>query len=96
MSLSHQPGESEPEVSLAPCAGEGQSLDTSTILKKGYSLRGLAADQNYLYYIDGTALTQRDLKSGTEKVILDRTGLNTFQMYNGYLVLTVSDNIWTC
>ena len=72
-----------------------QSLDTSTILKKGYSLRGLAADQNYLYYIDGTALTQRDLKSGTEKVILDRTGLNTFQMYNGYLVLTVSDNIFS-
>ena len=28
-----------------------QSLDTSTILKKGYSLRGLAADQNYLYYM---------------------------------------------
>ena len=29
-----------------------QSLDTSTVLKKGYSLRCLAADQNYLYYID--------------------------------------------
>lgn len=72
-----------------------QSLDTSTVLKKGYSLRGLTADQNYLYYIDGTALTQRDLKSGTEKVILDRTGLNTFQLYNGYLVLTISDNIFS-
>lgn len=72
-----------------------QSLDTSVVLKKGYNLRGLSANQDYLYYIDGTALTQRDLKTGTEKVILDRTGLNTFQLYNGYLVLTVSDNIFS-
>lgn len=72
-----------------------QSLDSHIVLKKGYNLRGLAADHNYLYYIDGTALTQRDLKSGAEKVILKRTGLNTFQLYNGYLILTISDNIYS-
>ena len=48
-----------------------------------------------MYYIDGTALTQRDLKSGAEKVILKRTGINTFQLYNGYLILTISDNIYS-
>lgn len=72
-----------------------QSLDSHIVLKKGYNLRGLAADHNYLYYIDGTALTQRDLKSGAEKVILKRTGINTFQLYNGYLILTISDNIYS-
>lgn len=72
-----------------------QSLDNSVVLKKGYRLRSLAAEQNYLYYIDGTVLTQYDLKSGAEKVILEREGIKTLQLYNGYLVLTISDNIFS-
>ena len=68
-----------------------QSLDTGNVLKKGDRLRGLAADQDFLYYIEGTSLKQYDLKTGSEKVILNRTGINTFQLYNGHLVLTVSD-----
>ena len=69
----------------------GQTLDTSNVLKKSERLRGLAANQDFLYYIDGTALTQYDLKSGSEKIILNRTGINTFQLYKGHLVLSVSD-----
>lgn len=72
-----------------------QSLDNSVVLKKGYRLRSLAAEQSYLYYIDGTALTQYDLKSGSEKVILEREGINTLQLYNGYLILTIADNIFS-
>ncbi len=72
-----------------------QSLDNSVVLKKGYRLRSLAAEQNYLYYIDGTVLTQYDLKSGAEKVILEREGIKTLQLYNGYLILTISDNIFS-
>ena len=73
----------------------GQMLDTSNVLKKGERLRGLAADQDFLYYIEGTALTQYDLKTGSEKVILSREGINTFRLYNGHLLLTVSDNIFS-
>lgn len=72
-----------------------QSLDTGNVLKKGDRLRGLAADQDFLYYIEGTSLKQYDLKTGSEKVILNRTGINTFQLYNGHLVLTVSDNLFS-
>lgn len=70
----------------------GQTLDTSNVLKKSERLRGLAADQDFLYYIEGTALTQYDLKTGSEKVIMSRTGINAFQLYNGHLILTISDN----
>lgn len=73
----------------------GQMLDTSNVLKNGERLRGLAADQDFLYYIEGTALTQYDLKTGSEKVILNREGINTFRLYNGHLLLTVSDNIFS-
>ncbi len=69
-----------------------QTLDSSRVLKKAERLRGLAADQDFLYYIEGTALTQYDLKTGSEKIILNRIGINTFQLYKGHLVLTVSDN----
>lgn len=69
-----------------------QVLDTSSVLKKGERLRGLAANQDFLYYIEGTALTQYDLKTGSEKVIMSRTGINAFQLYNGHLILTISDN----
>ena len=70
----------------------GQTLDTSNVLKKSERLRGLAANQDFLYYIEGTALTQYDLKTSSEKVIMSRTGINAFQLYNGHLILTISDN----
>lgn len=69
-----------------------QTLDSSRVLKKADRLRGLAVDQDFLYYIEGTALTQYDLKTGSEKVIVSREGINAFQLYNGYLIVTVSDN----